>query len=347
MNRILDKIGSPELDWIQVEVTSRCNAACIYCPQPFLGRKQHMPFGLFQNILPYLGYTDLVYLQGWGEPLLNPDLFSMIRACKAKGKHVGFTTNGMLLTDETICRLIDLGTDIISVSLAGATPATHDRIRKGTDLVKIIENIEYMQQAKAQKKARHPEIHFSYVMLASNLNELQETVGLAKRLGVEQIVGSHLTWIQNKSLLPEALFNREEEQQGFSGILEATVAEAEKENLTFAFNSPVLQKQSTHCTENICRSCVVSVNGDVGPCVFTSSTLLQENGHPLVHMFQNSLEPCYPVSFGNIAHESLTRIWEKKAYHRFRNLHDPAMTLPGNPPLPLPQSCRSCYKKEV
>jgi len=128
--------------------------------------------------------------------------------------------------------------------------------------------------------------------------------------------------------------------------LEATAAEAKKENLIFAFNSPVLQKQAGHCTENVCRSCVVSVNGDVGPCVFTSSTLLQDNGQPLVHMFQNRLEPCYPQSFGNIAHESLTRIWGKKAYHQFRNLHDPEMTIPGKLSL-LPQSCRTCHKKEV
>lgn len=345
MNKILDRIGSPELDWIQVEVTSRCNAACIYCPQPFIGTKQHMPFGLFKNLLPYLGYTDLVYLQGWGEPLLNPDIFSMIRACKAKGKRVGFTTNGMLLTKETIFKLVDLETDIISVSLAGTTPATHDRIRKGTDLVKIIENVGYIQQIKAQKKARHPEVHFSYIMLASNIDELEATVGLAKGLGVEQIVGSHLTWILNEGLGPEALFNLEKEHQGFSGTLEATVAAAKKENLIFAFNIPALQKQEAQCTENVCRSCVVSVNGHVGPCVFTSSTLSQENGQPLAHLFQSRLEPCYPLSFGNIAHESLTHIWEKKAYHQFRDLHDPGMTMPGNLSL-LPQSCRSCYKQE-
>ena len=346
VDRFLDRIGSPELDWIQVEVTSRCNAACIYCPQPFLGRKQHMPLGLFKNLLPYLGYIDLVYLQGWGEPLLNPDLFSMIRACKAKGKRVGFTTNGMLLDEETSARLIDLDTDIISISLAGTTPATHDRIRKGTDLVKIIENLDRMQQIRAKKKARHPAIHFAYLMLASNLDELRDVVGLAKRLGVGQIVCSHLTWILHEGLRPEALFNRKEEQRCLDGILEATAAEAQKQNLIFAFNSPSLQKQTPRCSENICRSCLVSVAGDVGPCVFTSSTLSQDSGRPLAHVFQNSLEPCHPLSFGNIAHESLTRIWDKKAYHEFRYFHDPE-TRPGIDSLSLPLSCRTCHKREA
>nr|NJM02855.1 radical SAM protein [Desulfobacula sp.] len=343
MNTFLDRIGSPELDWIQVEVTSRCNAACVYCPQPLIGHKRHMPLGLFKTLLPFLRYTDLVYLQGWGEPLLNPDLFSMIRACKAKGKRVGFTTNGMLLDEETSSKVIDLGTDIISISLAGATPATHDRIRKGTDLVKIIQNLDRMQQIRAKKKARHPEIHFSYLMLASNLHELQDVAGLAKHLGVGQVVCSHLTWIQNRGLWPEALFNREADR--VTGILEATAAEAQKEHLVFAFNSPALRNEAGHCSENVCRSSVVSAAGDVVPCVFALPTLSRDDGQPLSHIFHDSLEPCRPLSFGNIAQESLTRIWEKEAYHRFRDLHDPTAAAPDMNS--LPPGCRSCYKREA
>ncbi len=352
MNRILDRIGSPELDWVQVEVTSQCNAACIYCPQPLFSQRQHMSFELFKTLLPYLGYTELVYLQGWGEPLLNPDLFSMIQACKAKGKRVGFTTNGMLLDNETIHRIIDLGTDIISVSLAGTSPATHNRIRKGTDFDKIIENLEYMQQIRAKKKVRHPAIHFAYLMLASNLNELQDVVGLAKRLGADQIVCSNLSLILHETLRPEALFNREDEQQHFTGILDAAAAEAQRENLVFAFANPVLKGQTTgNCSENISRSCVVSVTGEVGPCVFTSATLSQDNGqterHPLFHMFQDRFEPCRPLSFGNIAHESLTQIWNKKEYHQFRNLHDSFIKQRATDLRHLPQSCRRCHKREA
>ncbi len=351
MEKILDKIGSPELDWVQVEVTSQCNAACIYCPQPLISHKQHMPFTLFKHLLPYIGYTDLVYLQGWGEPLLNPDLFSMILACKAKGKRVGFTTNGMLLSDETIRRIIGLGTDIISVSLAGTTPATHNRIRKGTDLIKIMNNLELMQKIKKEKNAQHPAIHFAYLMLASNLDELQEVTGLAKRLGVKQIVCSNLSLILNETLRPEALFNREEEQSHFTGILDAVAAEAKIENLAFAFSSPILQKQTAYCSENIGRACVVSVTGEAGPCVFTSPTLSQGGGQarhtPLAHMFQNSMEPCHPLSFGNIARESLTRIWNKKEYQEFRNFHDSGITQNGPVPQLLPPACTSCHKKDA
>ena len=350
MTKFLDKLGSPELDWIQVEVTSRCNAACIYCPQPSFYKKQHMPFSLFKQLLPYIGYTNLVYLQGWGEPLLNPDLFAMIGACKAKGKRIGFTTNGMLLSEETIRRLVDLETDIISVSLAGISPATHNRIRRGTDLAKIIENLDRLQQIRAEKGSLHPAVHLAYIMLASNIDELRNVVELAKRSGAEQIVCSNLSLIIDKALLTEALFIREEKGQNLTGTLDAIAGKARKENILFACNQTAPQEQSVYCSENISSSCVVSVTGEVGPCVFTSPTLSQadagESRKPLIHIYQNSPALCYPLSFGNIGKESLTRIWNKKEYEQFRSFHDPDTPKAGIKALPVPQSCASCYMKE-
>ncbi|MDQ1330371.1 MAG: Radical protein [Thermodesulfobacteriota bacterium] len=351
VTKFLDKLGSPELDWVQVEVTSRCNAACIYCPQPLLYRKQHMPFSLFKQLLPYLGYTDLVYLQGWGEPLLNPDLFAMIRACKKKGKRVGFTTNGMLLSEEVIHRLVDLETDIISVSLAGTSPATHNRIRKGTDLVIIIENLERLQRIKTEKGTEYPALHFSYLMLAANIHELKGVVEPAKRLGAGQIVCSNLTLITDETMWTEALFNREEEEERLAGVLEGIAEEVRRENLLFAYGRPILQKQPGHCSENIRSSCVVSVTGEVSPCVFASPTLSQpdrrNSSKPLLHIYQNSSVPCYPLTFGNIGKESLTRIWNKKEYEQFRSFHDPDTPKTGINMLPVPQSCASCYKREA
>ncbi len=348
IKEMLDKIGSPELDWIQVEVSTRCNGACIYCPQPLFHQKQNMKLKLFKQLFPYLGYTRLVYLQGWGEPLLNPDIFDMIRMCKAKGKRVGFTTNGMLLSRETISKLVDLQTDILSVSLAGTTPATHNRIRRGTDLVKIVENLNHLRQIRAQKGSPGPELHLAYLMWASNFHELDAVVGLAKKLGAKQVVCSNMTLIMNQALCSEALFTQQENNPYFISRLEAIAQEAEKENLIFAYKRPVFQHQSVPCSENICYSCVVSVTGEISPCVFTSPSLSQTDcPKPLGQTFQNHPSPCSPLSFGNIGQESLTRIWNKKEYHGFRRFHDPETPQPVTDPQAVPESCRNCYNRIV
>ena len=77
LQKQLDKIGSPELDWVQVEVTTHCNSACVYCPRDRLAlhwENTHMSLETFSKLMPFLNYTQLIYLQGWGEPLLNPHL---------------------------------------------------------------------------------------------------------------------------------------------------------------------------------------------------------------------------------------------------------------------------------
>lgn len=351
ITKFLDKVGSPELDWIQVEVTSRCNAACVYCPQPLLYKKQHMPFELFKKLLPYTGYTDLIYLQGWGEPLLNPDLFTMIHACKSKRKRVGFTTNGMLLTDENIRKIVDLETDIISVSIAGTTPDTHNRIRKRTDLIKIIENIEKLQRIKEQKGSSYPAIHFAYLMLASNFRELKDIIEPAKRLGAKQIVCSNLSLITDKALLKEAVFFRKENGQDLTETLGKIAEDAGRENILFAYNRTVTHDQTASCSENICSSCVVSVTGEVSPCVFSSPTLMEPDGEnsfkALTHIYRNSPVPCHPLTFGNIGKESLTGIWNNKEYIRFRKFHDPDTAVTGINSIPVPPSCASCYKREA
>jgi len=348
MTKFIDKVGSPDLDWIQVEVTSHCNAACIYCPQPLLGEKQHMPLSLFKQLFPYLGYTCLVYLQGWGEPLLNRDLFAMIKMCKAKGKRVGFTTNGMLLDEETVRRLVDLDLDILSVSLAGTSRSTHNRIRKGTDLAKIITNLDRLRQIKAQKRALRPALHLAYLMLSTNFHELPEVTGLAKRLGAEQIVCSNLALIPQEALRQEALFNRRDKQHHFISVLEEIAGDARRENLLFNYSSPVLQERSERCSENICYSCVVSVKGEVSPCVFTSPTLSQTAGincdKAMNRIFQNRQAPLYPLSFGNIGTENLTRIWNKKEYLQFKRFHDPETKKGDMDTFPRPRSCVNCYK---
>ena len=345
IKKMFDRLGSPELDWVQVEITSHCNANCIYCPNHLIAPKQHMPFDLFKHLLPYLVYTDLVYLQGWGEPLLNTAIFEMISACKKKGKRVGFTTNGMLLTDETIRKLVDLEVDIICISLAGTRPDTHNRIRKGTDFSKIIANIKRLQAIKAQKKSPAPAVHIAYLMLDRNFDDVSTLVELAKSLNVKEVVASNLTLIIDTGLWPEALFNVPEKYAYYTKTLEAVAEEARKSRLSFAYHLPNLEREMKSCNENVISSCVIGVKGDVSPCVFMVPTLLQTTGSeekPVCHIFKGNQIPLSFLSFGNISAQSLTRIWNQEAYVSFRKLFDPEN--PDLAHIPESQNCLTCFK---
>jgi MoaA/NifB/PqqE/SkfB family radical SAM enzyme len=309
-----------------------------------------MPLNLFYKLIPYVNYADLLYLQGWGEPLLNKDIFEMIQICKDKGKRVGFTTNGMLLTEDTLHKLVDLELDILGISLAGTKAETHNKIRKGTDLKKIVSNLELLRDIKDKKNALLPALHLSYTMLKSNFHELEDIVPIAKRLKAEQIIANNLTLLVKKELFSEALFNQMENISYYYSMLEKIKKHATNENLIFAYNKPVLNESIKQCSENICYSCIISVEGEVSPCVFTSPTLCISNesdkNKKYFKFYKNQTFPMLKMSFGNISFESLTQIWNKEEYYNFRNFFNLETKTNNDTVLSkMPDCCKTCYKR--
>ncbi|MBW2108387.1 MAG: radical SAM protein [Deltaproteobacteria bacterium] len=346
-----DRLTSPSLDWVQVGVTTGCNAACIYCPRTLLKNRwkdRHMPMALLENLIPFVGRTDLVFLQGWGEPLLHPQLFDMIRLCKKRGKRVGFTTNGLLLTEETVRILVDLDLDVLGVSLAGTTAKTHNRIRKGCDFDRVISQLHRLQQVKQKKNSPTPVLHLAYLMLRSNFHELNGIVPLAERLGARQIVASHLTLLMDPCLAGEVIFHDTARLQAYREALEAITRRAETKGIVFEHHDPALSEASSVCPENVGHACVISVDGDVIPCVFSDPVLSPDRPHGDVlsgaSLFEGQSLPPTSMSFGNIRKASLTRIWRSQMYATFRALFDPNRTIEVNA---LPRPCRDCYMRRV
>ena len=341
----------PTLDWIQLEITTKCNAQCIYCPQLFFRETRDMPMQIFYGIVPYLNITNLVYLQGWGEPLLNDDIFRMIEFCKMKNKLVGFTTNGQLLEEKTIVELIDLKLDILCVSLAGTTSPTHNRLRKGNNFDQIISNLILLRELKKQKNVSKPNLHIAYLMLESNFEEMRNIVLLAQKLGAKQVIASNLTLIIEKELFSEALFNNEQNYNYYSSTLNQIKEEALKKEIIFFHHnlipSPFLS--GLNCSENICNALVIDVEGNVSPCVFTmpslNENLIISDTKILSNYFQNQVFPLKGKSFGNIASESLWEIWNKKNYSAFRNYFDKtSQVIPNSNIFECPECCVKCYK---
>lgn len=346
--KLLDILRSPALDWIQVEVTSHCDGCCTYCPNPLIAQKRHMPLSMFDRLLPYILYTDLVYLQGWGEPLLNPDFFDMVRRCKSRGRRVGFTTNGMHLSDDSIQKIIDLDVDIICISLAGTAAATHNRIRRGTDFSEIVTGMDRLQQMKANAGAVKPAVHFAFVLLMQNYREVKNIVRLSKTLGVKEVVASHLTLIVRNTLSSEALFNHPDKRQTFIDMFEDVKEEARQHDISFAYHSPVAKDHFVPCREDVRAACFVSVDGTVSPCVFTSATLSRsgagrEEG-AMTHVFNSRTHLLSPMTFGNIQTQSLTSIWNQRAYIAFREYFHPAGEEAFMAGRVTPSQCRHCYK---
>lgn len=92
----------------QIEITSRCNLACSYCPHPVLKRaKMDMTMETFERALQWVSYFDTVgdnqkelAITGMGEALLHPEFDKMLTLARAiYPGFIHFSTNGILFDE--------------------------------------------------------------------------------------------------------------------------------------------------------------------------------------------------------------------------------------------------------
>lgn len=330
----LSRLNAPTLKWIQIEVSSFCNAECIYCPRTVLKKSwdnRHFPMDLYKKLLPVFPKTGLIFLQGWGEPFLNPDLFEMIFLAKKAGCRVGTTTNGTLLDNDTIRRLIASELDILCISMAGTDRETNDQIRKGTSLDALLETLKKIKTIKKTNNSRYPAIHVAYLLMKSGLNDVNQLPEILQRTGVSEVVISTLDFIPDPALAAEAIRpSAAKEYDSLCHQLERVKKRGADEGIRIHYQIVNPAAHYLTCTENILKTAFISSDGGVSPCVFTNLPLKPDT-HP-APMF---VEKYHRIVFGNIADDPVPQIWRRKTYSKFRKSF-----LQANPPA----ICTTCPK---
>ena len=145
-DRVLEGLatGRPQVGPIQVhvDVTNRCNAACITCwdHSPLLKvartgawKSRRLPWETWQRLLQDLDAFEsvgAVVLSGMGEPLTHPRIYDMMADVKARGWHLTVLSN-LLAAD--LDRLCDAGIDNLLVGVHGATPEAYAAFHPGWD----------------------------------------------------------------------------------------------------------------------------------------------------------------------------------------------------------------------
>jgi MoaA/NifB/PqqE/SkfB family radical SAM enzyme len=323
----------PSLDWIQVEVTSYCNATCSYCPRTvyqdaWLNR--HLSIEAFKRLSLAFTRTKMVFLQGWGEPFLNSDLITMVRMAKDAGCKVGTTTNGMLLNEKIMYQLVECGMDVLAFSLAGVDE-NNDALRRGTSLDTILRAIHLLHETKKKLGKELPAVHIAYILLRSRLGDIERLPLFLQGLAVNQVVVSTLDFVPCKELEGEIIKpSTTEEYEEIRARLNAVKVKTEQFRVEFHYRLQRPGEYNTTCTENVQRALFVSSDGMVSPCVFTNLPILKET-----QISFNGDRRYRRLFFGNAGDASIRDIWRGSAYRDFRKSFD------GNR---LPSICRSCQK---
>jgi MoaA/NifB/PqqE/SkfB family radical SAM enzyme len=333
LRKWFNSLFSPGLDWIQVEVTSSCNAACSYCPRTVyrdVWLNRNLPLETFKRLVPAFPKTKMVYLQGWGEPFLHPELMTMVRIAKETGCRVGTTTNGMLLNESVIRQVVESGMDVLALSLAGIDEK-NDMLRRGTSLDALLEALRILHYTKMRAGKNLPAVHIAYMLLRSGLGEIERLPLLLQGLDISQVVVSTLDFVPCKELAGETVFpSSMEEYQDLRARLDAVGEVMERGGIGFHYRLRRPGEPCLTCTENIQRSMFLSADGSVSPCVFTNLPISGE-----VSAYHNGVQRYRRLTFGNVSDASIGRIWRGREYRDFRKAFNGGS---------LPKSCQGCPK---
>lgn len=177
---------------LMVEPTNICNLKCPLCPTGaglIRRAKGFLPFSDFRKVIDEMSpYIYHLRLWNWGEPLLNKEIFKMIRYAKQKKIFVNLSTNSHFLDKETSAKIIKSRLDEIIVSLDGASEETYRQYRKGGNFDEVIESIKFLVNEKKRLKFKTPYIKLQFIIMKSNEHEISKIKFLAQKLGIDELV---------------------------------------------------------------------------------------------------------------------------------------------------------------
>ncbi|HAJ44850.1 MAG: hypothetical protein UV99_C0004G0011 [Parcubacteria group bacterium GW2011_GWC1_43_61] len=168
-----------------ISITRNCNLQSI-CPHcyvdageskaPELTCEEHnrLAIQIRQCLTPDSTKIYKVNLTG-GEPFFHRKIIRIIKSYRDAGLEVNMSTNALLIKKSDISALKDAEV-VLSISLDGATPSTHDRIRGPGSWIKVTRKI-------CELVGSGVKIGINCLLHEGNFQELEQIVALTYKLG--------------------------------------------------------------------------------------------------------------------------------------------------------------------
>jgi len=180
--------------WVGFTTTAACNLRCPQCQTHGTEQsraeynKQHWPHELTLRIadetLPS-AYHYCLTLNG--EPLATPRLIELLDKLQPYGAKLHLTTNGTLLSQDLLSRLLPQ-VSAIHISIDGGTKEVVETIRLGTKFEQLIHRIRVLTRScELLSGIVSCDIRFAFTVMASNIRDMPEVIRLAHQLGVPAV----------------------------------------------------------------------------------------------------------------------------------------------------------------
>ncbi len=190
-------------------ITYRCNLKCKMCGQ---WGDQGIFKNYNKNVLSHQLSTDTIRrlivdvkpfkpnitLFG-GEPLIDPNIMTIIRVIKANGLRCNLITNGTLL-EKYAAEILNSGLDEIIFSLDGPSEI-HDSIRGIPGAyARALKGFDLLNKLKKQNTSNKPFININSTIFEDNYGNLQETIEAAREFQPDNLTFHHLLFLDNNRI---------------------------------------------------------------------------------------------------------------------------------------------------
>ena len=192
------RVGRPvnSLRRLYVEPTSECNLSCPACVRGAWDEPAgRMDRGTWQKLLAGTCNLDplpSLFLGGFGEPLLHPEIMEMVGGAKRGGMEAELITNGTLLDERIADGMVSIGLDRLWISLDSAEDAQFAATRKGGTLEAVVDNVQRLNTLRERSPSKKPRIGISFIAARDTISSLPAVLRLGVRLGADRFSVSNI-----------------------------------------------------------------------------------------------------------------------------------------------------------
>ncbi|MEW5819895.1 MAG: radical SAM/SPASM domain-containing protein [Cyanobacteriota bacterium] len=130
--------------------------------------------------------AEKTYLIIWGEPLLNKDIFKIIKKTSTFSQ-TNISTNANTLTEENAIEIINSGLSDIVVSIDAVTQQTYEKYRVGGNFEKVLSNLKMLNELNI-KHGQKVRIIPQFIVFKHNQHELEEFKNICKSLELKPFI---------------------------------------------------------------------------------------------------------------------------------------------------------------
>ena len=299
------------LKYLFFELTQRCNLRCAHCGSrcPEYEGGMELSAADYKHVVDRVAQSfstnQLMFCITGGEPLLNKDWYEICSYIAQKGFSWGMTSNGTLIDEACVQRLVQAGMKTIAISLDGLKES-HERLRgvpgcfdKAVNAVRLLRESGFFRAVQVVT-----------VVSKLNIDELTKLYDLVSDLNVDSWKLTPVEPMGNAKL-QQKLFLDEEEHYRLMDFIKKKRDTARFE-VTYGCNHLLpedydtrVRKQPFLCGAGTMIASIAS-DGDILPCLDIDCRELVRQGNVLQDDFIDVWENRFEIFRRNKANTSPT-----------------------------------------